>query len=64
MSGCGLFGLLIVVLASVFWIWMLVDCITNATLTDTEKILWFLVIFFMHFAGALIYYLLGKKKIG
>jgi hypothetical protein len=43
---------------------MLVDCITNATLTDTEKILWFLVIFFMHFAGALIYYLVGKKRIG
>jgi hypothetical protein len=62
-SGCGLIGLLLVALSFAFWIWMLVDCVTNTSLTDTEKILWFLLIFFLHFVGALIYYLVGKKRI-
>ena len=58
----GLFGLLVGVLLFVFWIWMLVDCIKNTRLSDTEKIVWVLVIIFLHFVGALIYMLVGRNK--
>jgi hypothetical protein len=45
---------LLVLAATVFWLWMLVDALVNE-LTPNDKILWFLVIFFLHFIGALIY---------
>ncbi len=46
----------------VFWIWMLVHAITNKALTDTEKIVWVIVIVFTHFIGALIYFFVGRPK--
>ena len=49
-------------LVFVFWIWMLVDAILNKGLSDVEKILWVLVVFFLHFVGALIYFLFGRPK--
>src|SRR2546421_148692 len=41
--------------ATIFWIWMLIDALVNVQDTN-EKILWFLVIFFLHFIGAVIYF--------
>ncbi len=49
-------------LAFVFWIWMLVHAITNKGLTDVEKIVWVLVVLFLHFLGALIYFFVGRPK--
>jgi hypothetical protein len=46
-----LFGILV----TVFWIWMLIDCLTSS-MPANEKILWFLVIFFLPLIGSLIYY--------
>jgi len=43
-----------------FWVWMLVDAIKNRRLSDTEKIVWVLVILFLHFLGALIYFFAGR----
>jgi hypothetical protein len=57
-GGCGLIGLL----ASIFWIWMIVDCATNARLRGNDKIVWILVVIFLHFPGALIYFLFGKNR--
>lgn len=45
--------------ATVFWLWMLVDALANEPDTN-QKILWFLVIFFLHFIGAIIYFVLRK----
>ena len=45
-----------------FWIWMLIHAITNKGLGDGEKIAWVLVIFFLHFIGALIYFFIGRPK--
>ena len=59
---CGLIGLLFLALTTAFWIWMIVDCATNDALPGTDKIVWLLVIIFLHFLGALIYYLVGKKR--
>jgi len=58
----GLFVLLLTIALFVFWIWMLVDCIKNTRLSDTEKIVWVLVIIFLHALGALIYMLAGRDK--
>ena len=63
-GGIGLALLLAVVLTTVFWIWMLVDSITNPGLDGTERIIWVLVIFFTHVLGAVLYLLLARGKRG
>ena len=50
------------VLAFVFWIGMLVHAIQNTGLSDTEKLIWVLVMIFTHFLGALIYFFVGRPK--
>ena len=46
-----------------FWVWMLVDCVRNPRLTDTERIIWAIVICFAHFVGALIYFFAGRRPV-
>ena len=53
---------LIGILLTIFWIWMLVDCLMNPALEGTEKLVWVLVIIFLHALGALIYYFVVKNK--
>lgn len=55
-------GVAVGILIFVFWIWMLVNAITNSRLSGTEKIVWVLVIIFLHALGALIYFLVGRNK--
>ena len=57
-----LFLVPLALLCTVFWIWMLVHAITNKGLNDSEKIIWVLVIIFVHFIGALIYFFVGRPK--
>jgi Phospholipase_D-nuclease N-terminal len=45
-----------------FWIWMLIEAIQNKGLTDSERIVWVLVIVFLHLLGAFIYLLAGYSK--
>ena len=47
------------ILATIFWVWMLVDALVSQRSTE-EKILWFLVIFFLHFIGALVYFFVAR----
>jgi hypothetical protein len=47
--------------ATIFWLWMLIDALTNEPTTN-DKILWFLVIFFLHFIGALVYYVVRRTN--
>lgn len=58
----GFLLLLVAIAAFVFWIWALIDCIKNNRLSDTEKVVWVLVIIFLHFLGALIYLLAGRNR--
>jgi hypothetical protein len=53
---------IILLLISVFWLWMLVDCILNKSLKGTPKVLWFLLILFTHIIGAILYALIGRSK--
>jgi hypothetical protein len=50
---------LIALALTIFWIWAMVDAVTHEPTTN-DKILWFLVIFFLHFIGALIYVLVRR----
>jgi len=50
--GSGIFPLI----TTIFWIWMLIDCILNKNLRGGSKVFWFLIIFFANFVGALIYF--------
>lgn len=56
--------LALVLLTSAFWLWMLVDGITNRTLDGTEKLIWVVVIVATHFIGSVLYFLLGRNKRG
>ena len=59
-----LLTLALTLLASIFWIWMLVDCATNRGLPNGEKVVWVVVIALTHFIGALIYFFVGRPRRG
>lgn len=55
-----LFVFAIAILATVFWIWMIVDCARRNFKNDNDKILWILVIVLAGIIGAIIYYFVVK----
>jgi prolipoprotein diacylglyceryltransferase len=55
----GAYGIL-ALLATIFWIWMLIDCATHER-NSTDKLIWILIILFTHVLGALIYFLVRRK---
>ncbi|MCA9014318.1 MAG: PLDc_N domain-containing protein [Planctomycetaceae bacterium] len=60
-----LFGLItavIGILATVFWIWMLIDCLKNEPSIGNDKIIWALVIVFLSYLGAILYYLVRRPE--
>lgn len=62
--GLGLFvcfGVTVLLLFG-FWIWMLVDCLTRDFPGDNDKVIWVLVIVFLHALGALIYLFAGRPR--
>lgn len=50
-------------IASLFWIWMLIDCASRKFKNDSDKIVWVLIILFSSFIGAFIYYAFCGEKI-
>jgi uncharacterized membrane protein YidH (DUF202 family) len=67
--GVSIFGILAFLVAAAigvavfaFWIWMLIHAITNKGLDNTERIIWVLVVLFLHALGALIYFFVGRPK--
>jgi hypothetical protein len=52
----------VLLLATIFWIWMLVDCATKEPSEGNDKVVWILVIVFTHWVGALIYYLVRRPE--
>lgn len=73
-SGAGTFliggGILIMalpllgVIAFIFWIWMLIDCVKNPALVDNQKIVWILIVVFLNGFGALLYFFIARSKKG
>jgi hypothetical protein len=54
---------ILAIITSVFWLWMLIDALVYEPTTE-GKILWFLVVFFLHFLGALIYFFVRRAGRG
>ncbi len=54
--------ILLIIASVVFWIWMIVDCLTRRFDNDSDKIVWIIVLIFLHFFGAIIYYFVVKAK--
>jgi len=50
-----------IVLVFIFWIWMLVDALMRKKFED--KLVWILVIIFLHFIGALLYFFFIYRKV-
>ena len=55
-----LLALIIAIMA--FWIWMVVDCAGRKFKKSEDKIVWILIIIFLHIIGAIIYYFAIKRK--
>ncbi len=54
--------LVVALIATVFWIWMLIDCLTQEPSEGNDKLVWTLVIIFTHGVGALIYLLVRRPE--
>ena len=57
----------IIAAAFAFWLWMLIDCLQRPIERfpnggESDKLIWCLAIFFVHFIGAMLYYYLVKRK--
>jgi DMSO reductase anchor subunit len=48
--------------ATGFWIWMLVDCLTKESSQGNDKLVWAVVIFFLHGLGAILYYFVRRPQ--
>lgn len=46
----------------IFWMWMLVDCITNEPTNTNDKIIWIVVMLFTNFIGAFLYYIIRRPE--
>lgn len=53
---------LLCLLGFLFWVWMLVHAIQNKGLSDSERIVWVVVIVFVNLLGAILYFFVGKPK--
>jgi len=49
-------------LAAIFWIWMLVDCLTQESSEGNDKLAWTLVILLTNFIGAVIYFFVRRPS--
>lgn len=54
--------LLVVIACHAFWIWMLVECLTKESSQGNDKLTWALVIFFLPFVGATLYFFVRRPQ--
>lgn len=60
-----LLGIIIAVVAAVFWVAMIVDAVTNKGVSDTERLMWVLLVILLTPGvplGAVIYFFYGRPK--
>jgi hypothetical protein len=55
-------GGIVALVATIFWIAMLIHALTNRALVGVDKLVWVLVILFLHALGGLIYFFVGRKQ--
>lgn len=47
---------------TVFWVWMLIDCVTKEPATSDNRLAWALVIAFTHLIGAFAYLFVRRPE--
>jgi uncharacterized BrkB/YihY/UPF0761 family membrane protein len=68
MAGIMLVVIILVILAIVFWLMMLVDSLTRDDNKfpnkgkNNERLIWVIVMVFLNFIGAILYYFLVRSK--
>lgn len=62
LSGLGIFLKIVVLFLFVLWIWMIIDCLKRKFKKDMDKIVWILVLIFLHILGAIIYFFVIKSS--
>ena len=57
-----LLGFLFSVFGSVFWIWMLIDCVTKERSDGNSQqlLIWVLIIVLLNFLGAILYFFVRR----
>jgi uncharacterized RDD family membrane protein YckC len=50
------------VLATAFWIWMLVDCVIHEPPQGNDKLVWILLIILLPFIGSLLYFFIRRSN--
>ena len=58
--GIGING--IAALATIFWIWVLIDCLTKEPSEGNDKVAWTLFIILVPLIGSLIYYFVRRPE--
>lgn len=48
--------------ATVFWVWMIIECATKEPAEGNDKLVWILIIVFTHWIGAAIYYFVRRPE--
>ncbi|MFC1651714.1 PLD nuclease N-terminal domain-containing protein [Patescibacteria group bacterium] len=54
--------IIIGILGTILWIWMLVDCAKREFKNENDKLLWILVIVLANTVGAIVYYFIIKRE--
>jgi hypothetical protein len=57
-----IFVVLLAILGTGFWIWMLVECATKESDTGNTKVVWAIIIVFTNMIGATIYYFVRRPQ--
>ena len=52
----------IAILYTIFWVWVLFDCLTKEPSEGNDKVAWLLFILFVPLVGAIIYYLVRRPE--
>ena len=48
--------------STIFWVWMLIDCLENESFEGNDKLIWTLVIIFTSSLGAVAYFFVRRPK--
>ena len=58
----GAFVLPALLLGTLFWVWMLVDCARHESNQGNDKLVWILIILCTHFLGAVAYFFARRPQ--
>ena len=53
---------LIGILGMIFMVWMLIECVQRKFKKDNDRVIWVLIIVFLNWIGALVYYFVIKRN--